>query len=95
MFSDSSILEYSDSLAFIMTTTPGTLMFVSSRTTRNKTSPKKARGRLRQSEVFFPLRAYHAIGANHAVQPGICPGLLQNRPGFRSCHRFFILLRRF
>ena len=36
-------------------------------TTRNKMRPKKARGRLTQSEVFFPL-AYHAIVANRVVQ---------------------------
>ena len=33
-------------------------------------------GRLRQSEVFFPL----AIVAHHVVSPGICPGLIQNHP---------------
>ena len=43
------------------------------------------RGRLRQSEVFFPL-ADHVV-ANHVVPPGIWQGLIQNRPGFRSCHR--------
>ena len=45
--------------------------------------PKKARGRLRQSEFFFPL-TYHAVVANHVVQPGICPVLIQNRQGFRA-----------
>ena len=59
-------------------------LFIAS-TTRNKMPPRKARGRLKQSEVFFPL-TYHAIFANHVVQPGICPFLIQNRPGFRSCH---------
>ena len=44
-------------------------LFVAS-TTRNKMPPKKARVRLRQSEVFFPL-AYHAIVAKHVVQQGI------------------------
>ena len=48
---------------------------------------KKPRGRLRQTEVFFPL-AHRAIVANNVVQPGICPVLLiQNYPSFRSCHR--------
>ena len=46
--------------------------------------PKKGRGSLRQSEVFFSL-ADHVV-ANHVVPPGIWPGLIQNRPGFRSCH---------
>ena len=32
------------------------------------------------SEVFFPL----AIVAYHVVPPGICPGLIQNQPDFRS-----------
>ena len=48
--------------------------------------PEKAWGRLRQSEVFFPL-AHHAIVANHVVQPGIYPVLVQNRPDLRSCQR--------
>ena len=39
---------------------------------------------LRQSEVFFSL-AHHVV-ANHVVPTGIWPGLIQNRPGFRSCH---------
>ena len=51
------------------------------------TQGKKPRGRLRQSEVFFPL----AIVAHHVVPPGICPGLIQNHPDFRSCHRHFRL----
>ena len=55
-------------------------------TTRNKMPPEKMpRGRLRQSEVFFPL----AIVAHHVVPPGICPGLIQNHPDFRLCHRHF------
>ena len=54
---------------------------------------KKPRGRLRQSEVFFPL-ADHAIVAHHVVPPGICPGLIQNHPDFRSCHRHFDKVRR-
>ena len=37
---------------------------------------EKPTGRLRQSEVFFPL----AIVAHHVVPPGICPGLIQNHP---------------
>ena len=37
---------------------------------------KKARGRLRQAEVFF-LLVYHAIVANRVVQSGICPVLLR------------------
>ena len=44
---------------------------------------KKPGGELRESEVFFPL-AHHAIVANHVVLPGICPGLIQNHPDFRS-----------
>ena len=44
-------------------------------TTRNKMRPKKARDRLTQSEVFFPL-AYPAIVANRFVQQGICPFLI-------------------
>ena len=46
---------------------------------------KKPRGRFRQSKVFFPL----AIVAHHVVSPGICLGLFQNHPDFRSCHRSF------
>ena len=94
MFPVSSVLDYSDSLAFTVkgiripgslhtTITLGTFMmkcmikklFVGS-TTRNKIPPKKARGRLRQSEIFSPL-AYHVIVANYVVQPGICPVLIQ------------------
>ena len=45
--------------------------------------PQKGRGRLRQSEVFFLLTDH--VVANH-VSPGIWSGLIQNRPGFRSCH---------
>ena len=53
-------------------------LFVAS-TTKNKMPPeKKPRGRLRQSEVFFPL----AIVAHRVVPPGICPGLIQNHPDF-------------
>ena len=44
-------------------------------TARNKMPPeKKPRGRLRQSEVFFPL----AIVAYHVVPPGICLGLRES-----------------
>ena len=52
-------------------------LFVAS-TSWNKMRPKKASGRLRQSEVFFPF-AHHAIVVNHVVQSGICPVLIQNR----------------
>ena len=45
-----------------------------------------AQKRLRQSEVFFSL-AYHTNETNRVVEPGICPVLLENRLGFRSCHR--------
>ena len=53
-----------------------------------KSRQEKPTGRLRQSEVSFPL----AIVAHHVVPPGICPGLIQNHPDhacFRSCHRHF------
>ena len=41
-----------------------------------KCRQEKPTGGLRQSEVFFPL----AVVAHHAVSPGICPDLIQNRP---------------
>ena len=41
-----------------------------------KCRQEKPTGRLRQSEVFFPL----AIVAHHVVPPGIRPGLIQNHP---------------
>ena len=41
-----------------------------------KCRQEKPTGRLRQSEVFFPL----AIVAHHVVPPGVCPGLIQNHP---------------
>ena len=50
-----------------------------------KCRQKTPRGRLRQSEVFFPL----AIVSHRVVLPGICPGLIQNHPDFRLCHRHF------
>ena len=49
-----------------------------------KCRQNKGRGRLRQSEVFFPLP--DQVAATHVVSPGIWPGLIRNRPGFRSCH---------
>ena len=55
-------------------------LFVAS-TTRYKMLSKKARVRLRQSELFFPL-AYQAVVANHVLPPGICLGLILNRQGF-------------
>ena len=50
------------------------------------TRKKTARKSLRQSEVFLPL-ADHAIVAHHVVPRNICSGRIQNRRGFRSCHR--------
>ena len=48
-------------------------LFVASTTSETKCHQEKPIGRLRQSEVFFPL----AIVAHHVVPPGICPGLVQ------------------
>ena len=93
MFTDSSVLEYSDSLAFTLkgiripnrlhrTTTHGTFTIkwltscLLSRQRETKCRQEKPTGRLRQSEVFFPL----AILAHYVVPPGICPGLIQNHP---------------
>ena len=99
MFPDSTILENLDSLAFTLkgysdsspfahgdNTGKYTIKWLTQWLTRNKMRPKKATGRLRQFEFFFSL-TYHAIVTSHVVEPGICPVLIQNRPGFRSCHR--------
>ena len=43
---------------------------------------RKVRGRLREAEVFFPLVEHVAV--NHVI---IWSGLIQNRPGSRSCRR--------
>ena len=53
------------------------------RETKSMPARKKSWGRLRESEVSFPL----AIVAHHVVPPGICPGPIQNHPDFRWCHR--------
>ena len=64
------------------TTTPGTftIKWLTScllpRQRETKCRQEKPSGRLRQSEVFFPL----AIVAHHVVPPGVCPGLIQNHP---------------
>ena len=64
------------------TTTPGTftIKWLTSclfpRQRETKCRQEKPTGRLRQSEVFFPL----AIVVHHVVPPGICPGLTQNHP---------------
>ena len=51
-----------------------------------KCPPKKARVKLRQPKVLFPL-SYQAIVANHVVPPGICPGLIAEVfDRCRSCH---------
>ena len=50
---------------------------------KQNAAKRKGRDRSRQSEVFFPL----ADHANLVLPPGIWPGLIQNRPDFRSCHR--------
>ena len=50
---------------------------------KDNAAQKKVGGSLRRSEVFFPL--YDHVGAN-VVQPGVWPDLIQNQPGFRSCH---------
>ena len=72
------------------TSTPGTFTmkwFTSCllpRQRETKSRQEKPTGRLRQSEVSFPL----AIVAHHVVSPGICPGLIQNHSDhacFRSC----------
>ena len=97
------LLEYSDSLAFTKkniripkhlhrTTTPGTFMIkwkscLLPRHENQNAARKKPRGRLRQCEVSFALD----IVAHHVVAPGVCPGLIQNHPDFRSCHRHFRL----
>ena len=46
--------------------------------------PKMAKVWLKQSEVFFPLRAYYAIVAIQVVPPSICRGLILNLRGFGS-----------
>ena len=63
------------------TTTPGTftIKWLTScllpQQRETKCRQEKPSGRLRQSEVFFPLAIAH-----HVVPPGICPGLIQNHP---------------
>ena len=54
-------------------------LFVPRWTTRNKSPSKKAKGRLRQSEVVFLYTRLPRIVPSHVVQPGICPVLIQNR----------------
>ena len=41
-------------------------LFVAS-TTRNKIPPKKARGRLRQSEAFFALACHAIVAKSHLI----------------------------
>ena len=50
---------------------------------QKQNAAKKGRGRWRQSKYFLAL-ADHVV-TNRVAPPGICPGLIQNRP--ESCHR--------
>ena len=73
-YSDSRLFTHGDNCGNVHDEMATKLLVAS--TTSYKMRLKKARGRLRQSEVFFPL-AYHAIVANHVVQLGICTVLIQ------------------
>ena len=67
-YSDSRLFTHGDNCGNVHDEMATKLLVAS--TTSYKMRLKKARGRLRQSEVFFPL-AYHAIVANRVVQQGI------------------------